>query len=111
MDRWTAEEPDTGSEVSRRGWGDNWQRLTAVKRQYDPRTSISNPQSDDPALGPAPLLLYHRNQLSNSGNVFRVSVRNSPSKRPTNRFSNVMRIPIEIHGPGRLDRTVQATSK
>lgn len=29
-------EPDTGSEVSRRGWDDNWQRLTAVKWQYDP---------------------------------------------------------------------------
>lgn len=61
---------------------------------------MSNPQSDDPALGPTPLLLCHRNHLSNSGNVFRMSVRNSPSKRPTIRFSNVMRLPSKYTGRG-----------
>ncbi|MEW9873049.1 FAD-binding oxidoreductase [Arthrobacter sp. HS15c] len=44
-------EADTGSEVSRRGWGGNWQRLVAVKRQYDPTNFFHLNPNIDPARG------------------------------------------------------------
>ncbi|QDG67030.1 FAD-binding oxidoreductase [Pseudarthrobacter sp. NIBRBAC000502772] len=44
-------EADTGPEVSRRGWGENWQRLVAVKRQYDPTNFFHLNPNIDPARG------------------------------------------------------------
>lgn len=44
-------EPDTGLAVNRRGWGGNWQRLSAVKRQYDPTNFFHVNPNIEPAGG------------------------------------------------------------
>lgn len=44
-------ETDTGADVSRRGWGTNWQRLVHLKQRYEPTNFFRLNPNIDPGDG------------------------------------------------------------